>query len=231
MGKKFFITGTDTDVGKSLVAAALLHAGQKQGLKTLGLKPVAAGCEQKDVDGSLTWVNDDALLLQQYSSVKLAYEQVNPVALEQAIAPHIAAQKENKSLSLDRIAGFLRGSMMTSSDLCVVEGAGGWKVPLNTREYMSDVAHSLNLPVILVVGMRLGCLNHALLTVDAIKKDGLVLAGWVANTLDVEMPVFAENIDTLSSLIPAPCLGTLPHLSSPSPEAAAEYLDINKLYS
>lgn len=127
MGKKFFIAGTDTDVGKSLVAAALLHAGQKQGLKTLGLKPVAAGCEQKEVDGALTWVNDDALLLQQYSSVNLAYEQVNPVALQQAIAPHIAAQKENRSLSLDRIAGFLRGSMMTPSDLCVVEGAGAGK--------------------------------------------------------------------------------------------------------
>ena len=231
MGKKYFVAGTDTSVGKTLVVSALLHSENTQQKKTLGLKPVAAGCEEREWEGTVKWVNEDALLLQEYSSVKMCYEQVNPIALKQAIAPHIAAINENKSLSLDRILGFLRGSMMTPSDICLVEGAGGWKVPLNPREFMSGIAQKLNLPVILVVGMRLGCINHALLTLEAIQNDGLKVAGWVANTLDEGMPALNENIGTLATLIPAPLIGVVPQLASPSPEVVAEYLDINKLTS
>ena len=222
--KTFFIAGTDTDVGKTLVAAGLLVAAKNHGLSTAALKPIAAGCEKTDAGLR----NADALLLQSVITQPMAYEQINPIALEAAIAPHIAAQQEKRVLSADRIVGFCRGSL-NQADFTLIEGAGGWRVPLNPQETMADVAKLLRLPVILVVGMRLGCISHALLTVEAIRNDGLQLAGWVANCIDVDMPVLQENIQSLAARIPAPCLGVVPRLDKADPEFAASALDADAL--
>ena len=222
--KTFFITGTDTDVGKTLVASGLLAAAQRQGMSTAGLKPVAAGCEQTEAGLR----NADARLLQSVTNIPLVYEQINPVALVSAIAPHIAAQQEKRNLSADRLAGFCRSSM-NQAQLTLIEGAGGWRVPLNARETMADLVRLLQVPVVLVVGMRLGCINHALLSVEAIRNDGLMLAGWVANCVDADMPVLAENIETLMQRIPAPCLGVVPRLTDISPAIVAGYLDVQPL--
>ena len=218
MKKAFFVTGTDTNVGKTLVAAGLLVAANQRGLTTVALKPVAAGCEKTEFGLR----NADALLLQSVATQKLDYEQINPYALEAAIAPHIAAQLEKRSLTADRISGFCRGAL-SSANFMLVEGAGGWRVPLNPRETLADVAKNLNLPVILVVGVRLGCINHALLTFEAIVRDGLAVAGWVANCVDPEMPVLQENIDSLKARLPIPCLGVVPFLSDVSPEQVGSY--------
>ncbi|MEN0035770.1 MAG: dethiobiotin synthase [Cellvibrio sp.] len=222
--KTFFIAGTDTDVGKTLVAAGLLVAAKNHGLTTAALKPLAAGCEK--TESGLR--NADALLLQSVITQPLVYEQINPVSLESAIAPHIAAQQEKRVLSADRIAGFCRGSL-NQADFTLVEGAGGWRVPLNPQETLADVAKILRLPVILVVGVRLGCINHALLTVEAIRNDGLQLAGWVANCIDADMPVLQENIHSLAARIPAPCLGVVPWLDKAVPESVAAALDAEVL--
>jgi dethiobiotin synthetase len=224
---KFFITGTDTDVGKTLVATALVVAANKRGLSTLAVKPVAAGCEQTE-DGLR---NEDALLLQQTMSLPLSYEQVNPVALAPAIAPHIAAEQMGKRLRVSQLAGYCRGTLMQRADFAVVEGAGGWRVPLNHRETLADLAQELQLPVILVVGVKLGCINHALLTAEAIAADGLTLVGWVANQLDEAMPCYEENLLTLNSLIRAPCLGVIPRLLAPNAINAAGYLNLDLVIS
>lgn len=213
MGKAFFVTGTDTEVGKTLVTSAFLHAGARQGLRTLGMKPLAAGSEENPEYAAEVRVNEDAVSLMEYSSVKLPYQQVNPVLLDEAIAPHIAASKAGKRLTANRLSGFCRGLKMQPSDLMLVEGAGGWHVPLNPRETLANVARDLQMPVILVVGMRLGCLNHALLTAQAIRNDGLPIAGWVANCMG-DMPELEANIQTLEQMLPAPRLATVPNLKN-----------------
>lgn len=222
--KTFFIAGTDTNVGKTLVAAGLLVAAKNYGLSTAALKPLAAGCEK--TESGLR--NADALLLQSVITQPLMYEQINPIALASAIAPHIAAQQEKRVLSADRIAGFCRGSL-NQADLTLIEGAGGWRVPLNPQETLADVVKILRLPVILVVGVRLGCINHALLTVEAIRNDGLQLAGWVANCIDADMPVLQENIHSLAARIPAPCLGVVPWLDKAAPDVVASAFDAELL--
>lgn len=218
--RAFFVSGTDTGVGKTQIAAALLYAGREAGLSTAALKPVAAGCESTP-EGLR---NEDALLLQSLVSEPLTYEQINPVALAPAIAPHIAAMEAKRALSVERLSGYCR-AVLGTAELTLVEGAGGWRVPLNRSETLADLARLLNLPVVLVVGMRLGCLNHALLTAEAILRDGLPLAGWVANTLEEDMPRLEENIASLTQRLPAPCLGVIPRLTSVNPEAVARYLD------
>ncbi|MGB4247826.1 MAG: dethiobiotin synthase [Pseudohongiellaceae bacterium] len=205
--RTFFVTGTDTGVGKTLVSAAILCAAQRHGLTTVGLKPVAAGCEETPAGLR----NDDALLLQKYTSLPLLYEQINPVSLRLAVAPHIAAEQEGKRLDLSRLEGICRASMMQRAGLTVIEGAGGWRVPLNARHFLSDLALALKVPVILVVGIRLGCINHALLTAQTIHGDGVPLAGWVANVLEPEMAFVDENIAAIESRIGAPCLARIPH--------------------
>lgn len=226
MAQRYFIAGTDTDVGKTFVAAALLRAAQNQQVRCFGLKPIAAGAETVTQGGdSSGMANADALQLMQHSSVTLSYEQVNPVLLQQPIAPHIAAAREGRSLTVDRLAGYCRGALMTPADLVLVEGAGGWRVPLNRSQSMADLARELNLPVILVVGMRLGCLNHALLSAEAIVADGLPLAGWVANRVDPEMSCYAENLDTLKSQLRAPLLAEIPYLPEQSIVDAAHAFD------
>jgi dethiobiotin synthetase len=222
--KRYFITGTDTDVGKTFVTVLLLRALKQKGLKTLALKPVAAGCQFDEGE----WRNDDALQLQQAMTQTLSYQQVNPIALQSAIAPHLAAQQEGRRLSVDRISGLIRGALMTPSDIVLVEGAGGWLVPLNERETLAQVVQNLALPVILVVGVRLGCLNHALLSAKAIQDAGLPLAGWVANCVDPNALMADENIETLKAMIRAPCLGVIPYCSG-STSDLVQNLDIDLL--
>lgn len=223
MKQKYFIAGTDTDAGKTLIAAGLLNKAKSEGLSTVGLKPIAAGCEETP-EGLR---NDDALMLMAQSTEELPYEQVNPIAFAPPIAPHIAGQQLRRPLSAGRIVGLLRGVLMINrAQFTLVEGAGGYRVPLNPKETLADVTKELNLPVILVVGMKLGCLNHALLTVEAIHRDGLKLAGWIANRVDEDMAVYEENIETLHAMIQAPCLGEVPFLSKPTPEAVASHIKL-----
>lgn len=223
MKQKYFIAGTDTDAGKTLIAAGLLNKAKSAGLSTVGLKPIAAGC-QETPEGLR---NDDALMLMAQSTEELPYEQVNPIAFAPPIAPHIAGQQLRRPLSAGRIVGLLRGVLMINrAQFTLVEGAGGYRVPLNPKETLADVTKELNLPVILVVGMKLGCLNHALLTVEAIHRDGLKLAGWIANRVDEDMAVYKENIETLHAMIQAPCLGEVPFLSEPTPETVASHIKL-----
>lgn len=223
--RHFFVAGTDTDVGKTVISAALLEKANQQGLRTIGLKPVAAGCEPSE--NGLQ--NSDALLLQKTASVKLSYSEVNPIVFEAAIAPHIAAEQTGRRLLADRIAALCRGSMMNPHDFLLIEGAGGWRVPFSRTETFADVPKQLMMPVILVVGMKLGCINHALLTAEAILRDGLPFAGWVANQIDPNMNSYAENVATLKTMLRAPLLGEVPFLQDISPAVIAEFIDISDL--
>ncbi len=224
---RYFVTGTDTAVGKTLVTAALLLNARAFGLSAVGVKPVAAGCAR--VHGQL--VNDDALLLQSQASVALDYARVNPVALEPAIAPHIAAARAGMALDAATLAAHVSRVDAEDHDVILVEGAGGWLVPLNDRESMADLATWLGYPVILVVAMRLGCLNHALLTAAAIDKAGLTLAGWVANTTGTAMDAFDENLLALEQRLPALRLGTVPYLGpAATPEQVNVWLDGTSLF-
>lgn len=211
-----FVTGTDTEVGKTLFSAALLLRLGAAGIRAAACKPVAAGCRR--VDGRL--VNDDAELLARLAPVRRPLEDVNPVALEPAIAPHIAAAEAGVALD----AGALVAACLAvaeGADCVVVEGAGGWRVPLGPGAWLSDVAVGLGLPVVLVVGLRLGCLNHAMLSAAAIRADGLSLAGWVANPLAAPMPRMEENIATLEDRLGAPLLARLPVCGADSEETKA----------
>lgn len=222
----FFVTGTDTGVGKTLVSAAILHAANARGLRTLAMKPVASGCEETP-EGLR---NEDALMLQAAMSESVSYEQINPIALAPAIAPHVAAAQAGRTLTAQRLVGFCRGLQMQPADLFLVEGAGGWRVPLNDNETYARFAVELALPVILVVPLKLGCINHALLSSEAIHADGLKVAGWVANR--PEQAVMSAESDTLSYLqrhLPAPCLGVLPWQQEPDPAKLAALLDVSPL--
>jgi dethiobiotin synthetase len=218
MAKAYFITGTDTGVGKTLVTCALMQLARARGDKVGAMKPIAAGADQT----SSGWMNDDVALLRQNLSVEISNDDINPYCFRSAIAPHIAAAQENIKVDLNKICASLE-KICALSDWVFVEGAGGFKVPLDDHLDMRDLAVALKLPVILVVGMRLGCLNHALLTQDAIRASGLTLAGWVANTIDPMMPVFDENIAALKQRIDAPLLGIVPYLSP------AEYSSLQQL--
>lgn len=209
--KAYFITATDTDAGKTFVSAGLLQKWSDQGYKTLGFKPVASGC-QKTVEGLR---NDDALKLIAAASISLDYKIINPYSFEPAIAPHIAAAQVAVNIDLQTIVKEIF-QHYKKADRLLVEGVGGWLVPLNEQQNVADLACLLNFPVILVVNMRLGCINHALLTAQAIEQKGLKIAGWIANNAAVsaeKMPHYEENIETLKAHLKAPLLGVLPHLS------------------
>ncbi len=224
--KTFFVTGTDTGVGKTLISATILHAAGKVGLRTLAMKPIASGCEQTP-DGLR---NEDALMLQQAMSESLTYDQVNPVAMAPAIAPHVAAAQAKRQLSVQRLVGFCRGLQLQPADILIIEGAGGWRVPLNDRETYAAVPRALEVPVILVVALRLGCINHALLTAEAIRADGLKLAGWVANRPEPEaMANEAETLDYLIQHMATHCLGVVPWQASPDPASLASQINITPL--
>lgn len=222
MANAFFVAGTDTDVGKTVISCALLELAKSKGLSTLALKPLAAGCEQT-AEGLR---NDDALRLLAHSGSILAYQEINPVALPAAVSPHIAAEWANRRITASQLVGFTRGTLMRWANFKLVEGAGGWRVPINDREFYSSVVRELGLPVVLVVGVRIGCLNHAVLTAEAITRDGLKLAGWVANVLDPEMEALEQNIETLKKLFNAPCLGVVPWDPLASAEQRAKLLTL-----
>jgi dethiobiotin synthetase len=205
----FFVTGTDTGVGKTLISSALVHHFALDGYRSVGLKPVAAGCEWKD--GRL--LSDDVAQLRAASNVALPLEVINPYAFEPPLAPHIAAEMAGQRIEMQAILKAFQQA--TVADAVVVEGVGGFRVPLNESEDTADLAAQLDLPVILVVGMRLGCLSHALLTVESIGARGLKLAGWVANTIDPQMSALQENLQSLEKRISAPCLGVVSYEAQP----------------
>ncbi len=246
--KQYFITGTDTEVGKTYVTCQLLKAAQKASLSAIGYKPIAAGCEQ--VDGE--WVNEDALNIQkacskiradkaikitdnnelksasennEESGQTLPLHQVNPIALKPAIAPHIAALEEGVALTFDEIAKGLDELHAYQPVVWLLVGAGGWGFPLSVGVvfsgsfYLSDVVKTLKMDVILVVGMRLGCLNHALLTAEAIRADGLTIKGWVANDITGNMTRYQENLHSLKAMLPEPLLAEIPYQVAPNDEA------------
>lgn len=211
-----FVTGTDTEVGKTRISTGLMAVLQQQGLRTAGMKPIASGCEW--IDGQ--WQNEDAQAMIAQSNVVLPYATVNPFAFEPAIAPHIAAEQARATISLAEIKQQYT-AIAAQADAVVVEGAGGWLVPLNGEQTMADLAVELNLPVVLVVAVKLGCINHALLSVAAIEQRGLKLAGWVANHLQ-QQSESTEIIATLKQHIAAPCLGIVPPLQEG--QSSAQYL-------
>lgn len=225
MTHAYFVTGTDTEIGKTTIAAGLLHAARLRGLSTAAAKPVASGC-QPTLHGLR---NDDALALLAQCSLPLRYEEVNPLAFEPAIAPHLAAREVGVELTVASLASPVRAILARNADFSLVEGAGGWRVPLAGRESLSDLAQALAIPVILVVGVRLGCINHAVLTAEAIERDGLELAGWVANIVDPQTSRLEENLATLGERLPAPCLGRVPYLADASAAAVAQHLALERL--
>ncbi len=219
-----FVTGTDTGVGKTLVSAALVHQLAAAGLRAAGMKPLAAGAEMRD--GQL-W-NDDVAMLTAQASVALPVDLICPLMFREAAAPHIAATLEDRRIELDTVMAAYR-QLSEQAEALVVEGVGGFRVPLNDERDTADLATAMQLDVILVVGLRLGCLNHALLTAEAIASRGLTLAGWVANQIDPEMPHQAANLDTLSRRLPAPLLGVVRWMPVPSAAEAAASIDPSRL--
>lgn len=222
MKQAYFITGTDTGVGKTLVACALLQAFVKQGNKAVGMKPVAAGC----VETSTGLFCEDVENLRAAGNVVASREWVNPYALISSVAPHIAAEQAGVEINLELIDRSFR-QLREIADVTVVEGVGGFVVPLNARQDTADMAKMLGLPVILVVGMRLGCINHALLTAQAVQNKGLRLAAWVANRIDPDMNAFDENLHALETRLAAPLLGVIPHLEEANPAVLSGLIDLN----
>jgi dethiobiotin synthetase len=217
----FFITGTDTGVGKTLISCALLHGFTAQGKRAVGMKPISAG---GDTDGQ----NEDALQLRAAGNVAVSHELSNPYCFLPVIAPHIAAQRAGVIIDFSVIAKSYK-ELAAQADVVIVEGAGGLLVPLNAQQDSADLVQELRLPVILVVGMRLGCLNHALLTVGAIAARGLTLAGWVANVVEADMASVEENVAALQQRIAAPLLGIVPYLPQADARVAARQLDLELL--
>jgi dethiobiotin synthetase len=219
-----FVTGTDTEIGKTLVSSAMLHALVQAGVRACGMKPVAAGAELRDGK----WRNDDCDQLSAVGNVHLPQSITTPFLLKEPAAPHIAAALEGVTISaVPILAAYVE--INAASDAVVVEGVGGFRVPLNDDFDTADLAEQLSLPVVLVVGLRLGCISHALLTVEAIESRGLALAGWVANETQADMAFADENIAALEQRIHAPLLGRVPRLAEPTSQAAAAYIDFTQL--
>ncbi|MGB2741653.1 MAG: dethiobiotin synthase [Cognaticolwellia sp.] len=216
---KLFITATDTDAGKTYAAQALVNAFVRQNKKVAVYKPISAGCERINND----LVNEDALLLLKQSNCQQSISQVNPITFEQPIAPHIAAAKVHKAINLADIEQGYEQSITLGADVIICEGAGGWRLPLGQGKYLSEFVQASKQKVILVVNMKLGCLNHAILTYQSIIADGLQCVGWIANS-PVDMPYLTENINELSSLLPIPKLAELPF--DLDIEQAAKRIDI-----
>ncbi|MCC5855020.1 MAG: dethiobiotin synthase [Idiomarina sp.] len=213
MSKCFFVTGTDTEVGKTKVSTLLMQSLASRASVT-GFKPVAAGCEL--IEGRLQ--NEDALALMKASNLAMDYEQVNPIALQPPIAPHIAAAEARIKLSIQQLSE-LWANYPKSADYCLIEGAGGWCLPLNDREWMSDWVVQESFPVLLVVGMRLGCLNHALLTYRELKRAKVQVVGWVANQCQPEpMSRYQENLEYLKAQLAAPLIAEVPFFAQPHDE-------------
>ncbi|WP_168796998.1 dethiobiotin synthase [Vibrio sp. H11] len=220
----FFIAGTDTDVGKTVASKAILQALSARDLTTIGYKPVAAGCEKTEHG----FRNSDALHLLQAASKKMDYEDINPYALELATSPHIAAKYENVTIEYEVLSDKL-AKLKANSDMVLVEGAGGWRVPVSDSDYLSSWVKQEQLPVVLVVGIKLGCLSHAQLTAESIKADGLNLVGWVANRINPGTEHYADIITMLEQHIDAPKLGEIPYLLSAKRQDLGKYIDVTPL--
>ena len=206
MKRAFFITGTDTNVGKTYFACRLIRDYVAQGFKVIGMKPVAAGCELVDGD----WVNEDVLKLQAASNVAAPRKLINTYFFKESIAPHIAAEKAGIKIEIEVIKQAF-DELAKLADIVIVEGAGGFLVPLNQEETIADLAAVLNIPIILVVGMKLGCINHTLLTVEAIKARNLMLDGWIANQVEPGMSSYDENVATIAQKIHLNCMANYPY--------------------
>lgn len=220
----FFVTGTDTGVGKTLIACALLHALANSGKRTLAMKPVAAGCTRNGEQ--LTC--DDVTKLRAVSTLQAPFDLICPYAFEPAIAPHIAAEQAGTVIELQLIHSAYH-HLCSRADAIVVEGVGGFRVPLNATLDTMHLAQLLALPIVMVVGLRLGCLNHALLTAQAIEAAGLTLAGWVANQVDPAMLSPAENIKALTARLPAPLLASVGYSNFPDAATIAKQFQLESL--
>ena len=216
-----YVTGTDTGIGKTLASCALLHALRGHGLRAAGMKPVASGCERLDAE----WRNADALALQAAGVPGVAYADINPFALEHPLAPELAARDAGIEVTLPPILD-AHARLAARVDALVVEGVGGWAAPLSAALMQADLVRALRLPVVLVVGLRLGCLNHALLSARAIAADGAHLAGWIGSHVDPAMERVEDNLGMLRARLPAPCWGVLPHAPDADPVAMARHLRI-----
>lgn len=214
-----YVTGTDTGVGKTLVSAALLHALRLNNAIALGMKPLASGCDM--IDGRLR--NEDALMLQRAGAFEAAYEDINPFALRHPLAPELAARDDGVVVSLEPIRD-AHARLQAQSDVVVVEGVGGWMAPLSGELMQADLVRALDIPVVLVVGLRLGCLNHAYLSARAIEADGARLVGWIGTGIDPAMSRMQDNLALLAARLHAPCWGVLPHSPSPDPNAMSAHL-------
>jgi len=219
--KGFFITGTDTGIGKTIVTLGMIKLFKEAGVNVVGMKPVAAGAEETEVGLH----NDDALKIQaQNDDASVSYCAVNPYVFKHAVAPHLAAKHEEVTIELGVIkAGF--EALESGHDTVVVEGVGGWKVPLSDELDIEILAQELKLPVVLVVGMRLGCINHALLTAAAIEASGVEFKGWIANQVDPCMTCHQENLMAIQEMIKAPLLGSIPYLENITADQVAEHLE------
>lgn len=221
----FFITGTDTEIGKTFVSSLLIKGLVEENLKVIGMKPIASGA--KVLDGILK--NEDALSLMKASNVDVDYQTINPYVFEPAIAPHLAAEDVGIEIDLEKIKTNFK-TLEGMSDLVIVEGVGGWYAPLSLSTTVADLANSLQLPVILVVGMRLGCLNHSLLTMQAIKQTGLPIAGWIANQVESNFSSVEKNISTLQQYLKdIPFLGSVPHQANISNDVPLHNVNIKRL--
>lgn len=219
-----FVTGTDTEIGKTLISSAMLYVLVQQGVRAAGMKPVAAGVEEREG----AWYNDDVERLNAAGNVKLAADIITPYLWQEPIAPHIAAQRAGVQMVSERILKAYT-QIEQACDAVVVEGVGGFCVPLSDHLDTADLARELNLPVVMVVGLRLGCISHALLTAQAIAAQGLELVGWVANTVDGDMPYLQENIAALQQRLSAPLLGCVPRLVEANNAAVAAHLNFSLL--
>lgn len=222
--RSLYVTGTDTGVGKTVASAALLHALRAQGLRAAGMKPVASGCTR----GANGWRNDDALALQAASEPVPDYDDVNPYALPMATAPQLAARDAGVRVERGPILA-VHARLRRQADVVVVEGVGGWAAPLADDFEQAALVRALDAPVVLVVGLRLGCLSHARLTVRAIDGDGCRLAGWIANAVDREFDRVADYLELLRAALPTPCLGLLPHAPGADARTLARELDASLL--
>ncbi|MCI2246987.1 dethiobiotin synthase [Xanthomonas sp. PPL568] len=215
----FYVTGTDTGIGKTIASTALLHALRARGQRAVGMKPVASGCT-REAEG---WCNEDALALQEASAPRPRYDDLNPYALPLPLAPELAAADAGVQLELAPIAAAFE-RLRAQADVVVVEGVGGWAAPLSATLDQADLARALRLPVVLVVGLRLGCLNHARLSAAAIAADGLQCIGWIGNEIDPAMERIDDNMAMLRTRLPMPCWGRLPYRPQPQAEQLAAQL-------
>lgn len=224
MTNAFFVAGTDTEVGKTVASRAILHAAGSANIKMAGYKPVASGSAPTD-EGMR---NSDALYIQDASVVELAYDEVNPYAFEAAVSPHLAAEQENRVIDFDTLSQGL-DHLKSKSEVVLVEGAGGWRVPVSRTDFLSSWVKQEKLPVVLVVGVKLGCLSHAILTAEAIKNDGLELVGWVANRINPGTENYAEIIRMLEENLPGQKLGEIPYMPGIKKRDLSKYIDLSPL--